>query len=61
MQKQYKILTIQLVLVTDYANWDNYDIKIGNLANLVLKFDNKYKDAELVSMSIKYLKKFGDL
>ncbi len=54
-------MAIYLFLVTDFASWDNSNIKIGNLANLVHKFDNNLKNAELVLMSILYLKKFGDL
>ncbi len=61
MQKQYKIVAIYLFLVTDFASWDNCNIKIGNLANLVHKFDNNLKNAELVLMLILYFKKFGDL
>jgi hypothetical protein len=40
------IETIQncgLFLVTDFANWDNCNMKIGNLANLVPKLDNDRK------------------
>ena len=62
MHKQYEIVAIYLFSVTDFASWDNSNIKILNLANLVPKFDNNLKkDAELVLMSIKYLKRFGDL
>jgi len=32
-----------LFLVTDFANWDNCNMKIGNLANLVPKLDNDQK------------------
>ncbi len=33
----------QPILVTDFASWDNCDIKIGSLANFVPKFDNNQK------------------
>ncbi len=43
MLKRYKIVDINLFLVTDYATWQNCDIKTGNLANFVLKFDINLK------------------
>ena len=36
-------MAICLFLVTDYVTWDNCNLKIGNLANFVPKFDNNFK------------------
>jgi hypothetical protein len=36
-----KILAICLFLANDFASCDDCNIKVGNLANLVPKFDNK--------------------
>jgi hypothetical protein len=38
--EKYKIVAINLFIVTGFTSWDNWNIKIGNLANLIPKFDN---------------------
>ncbi len=56
-------MAIYIFLVSGFASWDNCNMTIGNLANLIPKFDKNFKNqnAELVLMSIRYLRKFYDL
>ncbi len=43
LQNQYQIVVICLFLDPGFASWDNCIIEIGNLANLMHKFDNNLK------------------
>ncbi len=61
MLKQYNIVAIYIFLVIVFASWDNCNVRIGNLAKLVHKFDNNLKNTELVLITSRYLKKFSDL
>ncbi len=43
MLKEYKIVAIYIFLVIVFASWDNCNVRIGNFAKLVHKFDNNLK------------------